>query len=64
VCIVRDNGVGFPRVGTQPAGLGLRGIRDRLTGLHGELEMTSAPVRGTEMIISIPIPLREQSDGN
>jgi signal transduction histidine kinase len=64
VCIVRDNGVGIARVGTQPAGLGLRGIRDRLTGLHGELEMTSAPVRGTEMIISIPIPLREQSDGN
>lgn len=64
VCIVRDNGVGFAQSGTQPAGLGLRGIRDRVKGLHGELEMTSAPGRGTEMIISIPIALREQSDGN
>jgi signal transduction histidine kinase len=64
VCIVRDNGVGIANDGTQPAGLGLRGIRDRLKGLHGELEMTSAPGRGTEMILSIPIALREQSDGN
>ena len=64
LCIVRDNGVGVPKGGTAPAGLGLRGIRDRLKGLHGELEMTSAPGRGTEMIISIPIALREQSDGN
>ena len=64
VCIVRDNGVGIAKSPTQPAGLGLRGIRDRLKGLHGELEMTSAPGRGTEMIISIPIALREQSNGN
>jgi signal transduction histidine kinase len=64
VCIVRDNGVGIAQSGAEPAGLGLRGIRDRLKGLHGELEMTSAPGRGTEMIISIPIALREQSDGN
>lgn len=64
VCIVRDNGVGITPGSTRPAGLGLRGIRDRLKGLHGELEMTSAPGRGTEMIISIPINLREHSDGN
>ena len=64
VCIVRDNGVGLAKSGTQPAGLGLRGIRDRLKGLHGELEMTSAPGHGTEMMISIPIALREQSNGN
>ena len=64
VCIVRDNGVGITPGSTRPAGLGLRGIRDRLKGLHGELEMTSAPGGGTEMIISIPINLREHSDGN
>jgi len=64
VCIVRDNGVGITAGSSRPAGLGLRGIRDRLKGLHGELEMTSAPGRGTEMIISIPINLREHSDGN
>jgi signal transduction histidine kinase len=61
VCIVRDNGVGIASDGSQPAGLGLRGIRDRLKGLQGELEMTSTPGRGTEMLISIPIALREHS---
>jgi signal transduction histidine kinase len=64
VCIVSDNGVGIASGGFRPAGLGLRGIRDRLKGLHGELEMTSTPGRGTEMIISIPIALPEHSDGN
>jgi signal transduction histidine kinase len=64
VCIVRDNGVGITSGGSQPAGLGLRGIRNRLKGLHGEVDMTSMPGRGTEMIISIPIALREHSDGN
>jgi signal transduction histidine kinase len=64
VCIVKDNGVGLATGGTQVAGLGLRGIRDRLKGLHGELELNSTPGRGTELVISIPIAFREQSDGN
>ena len=64
VCMVKDNGVGIADGGTQPAGLGLRGIRDRLKGLHGELELTSGPGRGTELVISIPVAFREQADGN
>ncbi len=64
VCSVRDNGVGIADSGTQPAGLGLRGIRDRLKGLHGELDLQSAPGAGTQLIISIPVVFREQSDGN
>jgi signal transduction histidine kinase len=64
MCIVRDNGSGLADTGTQPAGLGLRGIRDRLKGLHGELELTSAPGTGTQLIISIPVAWGEQSDGN
>lgn len=61
---VSDNGVGIASPGNQPAGLGLRGIRDRLKGLHGELEVQSTPGGGTRLIITIPVAVGEQSDGN
>ena len=63
VATVTDNGVGITNTGNQPAGLGLRGIRDRLKGLHGELEVRSTPGNGTRLIITIPIA-GEQSNGN
>jgi signal transduction histidine kinase len=63
VSTVTDNGVGITNTGNQPAGLGLRGIRDRLKGLHGELEVRSTPGNGTRLIITIPIA-GEQSNGN
>src|SRR4030095_13636561 len=53
VWIVQDNGIGIADEARQPAGLGLRGIRDRLTGLHGELELTFAPGRGNELVMLI-----------
>jgi signal transduction histidine kinase len=64
VCRVKDNGVGIADTRTQPAGLGLRGIRDRLSGLHGELALRSSPGKGTELIISIPVAFGEHADGN
>jgi signal transduction histidine kinase len=64
VSTVTDNGVGIGHSGSQPAGLGLRGIRDRLRGLNGELEVRSTPGGGTRLIITIPIALGEQADGN
>lgn len=64
VCSVKDNGVGIDTNGKQPAGLGLRGIRDRLKGLHGELEVKSGHEPGTQLIISIPVTFAEHSDGN
>lgn len=64
VSTVTDNGVGIAHPGNQPAGLGLRGIRDRLKGLHGELEVQSAPQGGTRLIITIPVAMGEQTDGN
>jgi signal transduction histidine kinase len=64
VSTVTDNGVGIAHAGNQPAGLGLRGIRDRLKGLHGELEMRSAPGGPTRLIITIPVAVGGQSDGN
>jgi signal transduction histidine kinase len=64
VSSVSDNGVGIAKEGKQPAGLGLRGIRDRLKGLHGELDIRSRPGGGTQLIISIPVVFRGQSDGH
>jgi len=58
-CGVRDDGVGFdvPAVVAQRGkpGLGLLGIRERLDALGGKLSITSAPGRGTELLITIPI---------
>jgi len=64
VSTVTDNGVGIVPPGNQPAGLGLRGIRDRLKGLHGELEVRSTPGGGTHLIITIPVAGGEQANGN
>jgi len=64
VSTVTDNGVGIVPPGNQPAGLGLRGIRDRLRGLHGELEVLSTPGGGTRLIITIPVAGAEQANGN
>jgi signal transduction histidine kinase len=66
VCSVRDNGVGFspnrtPRGG--PGGLGLVGMRVRLNGFRGSLDVASAPGRGTELLITIPLSAGEGVDG-
>jgi signal transduction histidine kinase len=58
-CVVRDDGVGFDvnsvftRKGEK--GFGLIGIRERLEGLNGSLEINSTPGRGTELRITIPL---------
>jgi signal transduction histidine kinase len=64
ISTVTDNGVGIAQAVNQPAGLGLRGIRDRLKGLNGELDVRSAPGGGTRLIITIPLVVGEQCDGN
>jgi signal transduction histidine kinase len=42
-------------------GLGLRGMRERLSAMGGHLTFHSAPGRGTKVSISIPV---EGSDGD
>lgn len=62
-CNVRDDGVGFevPALLAQRGkpGLGLLGIRERLDALGGTLSITSAPGRGTELRLTIPIDTRD-----
>ncbi len=59
LCSVRDDGIGFNtavvKVREGERGLGLMGIRERAGALGGTLEIRSAPGKGTELSISIPL---------
>jgi signal transduction histidine kinase len=58
-CVVRDDGVGFDVSATMGRrgvrGLGLAGIRERLNPLGGSLQISSAPGKGTEVSMAIPL---------
>lgn len=59
-CVIRDEGIGFP-ASTQPSvdesqrGLGLKGIKERLQSLGGDLLIDSRQGRGTRLLITIPM---------
>ena len=56
--VVQDNGVGFdPSVGRsgERRGLGLIGIRERVSHLQGTVQIDSAPGRGTRVIVELPV---------
>ena len=50
-----DNGQGFDTTQLRPPGLGLNALRDRVKLLGGELQLTSAPERGTHIRIRVPL---------
>jgi signal transduction histidine kinase len=50
---IKDRGIGIPK--NAPEGLGIRGIRERVLLLKGELEIVSNR-RGTTLTVTIPIP--------
>jgi len=57
-CSVHDDGAGLDaatlaRRGRR--GLGLLGIQERLNAVRGTLEIVSAPGRGTELLITVPV---------
>jgi signal transduction histidine kinase len=52
---VTDDGVGL-RPDRRRAGLGLKGIEERVRDLHGTLHIFSAPARGTTLMIRLPLP--------
>lgn len=56
--VVQDNGVGFdPTVARagERRGLGLIGIRERVSHLQGTVQIDSAPGRGTRVIVELPV---------
>jgi signal transduction histidine kinase len=53
---VDDNGVGFdPGGGGRRRGTGLPSMRERVTLLHGEFQLTSSPGMGTRIALAIPL---------
>jgi signal transduction histidine kinase len=58
-CVISDDGVGFDVPGMLrrqgERGLGLIGIQERLDPFHAVLDIKSAPGRGTELVIKVPL---------
>jgi len=55
-CSVRDDGRGFDAMHwPQSQGLGLTGIRERISALGGSMRLTTAPSRGTTIQADIPL---------
>ena len=63
--IVEDDGVGFdPEQSAEiNGGLGLRGIRERLALVNGELEIESSLGHGTALFLNLPLPDNQQPKG-
>ena len=57
---VADDGVGFA-AGRRHDGLGLRGIQERFKEVGGRMTITTAPGRGTTLVMHIPLgtPMKE-----
>jgi signal transduction histidine kinase len=65
---ITDDGIGFDMMELALApdngrGLGLLGMQERVQLLGGEVEITSAPGRGTRVSLNVPLPERENGHG-
>jgi signal transduction histidine kinase len=58
--VVSDDGSGFDPTATT-GGRGLTGMRERIELLGGEIEVSSEPGRGTEIVARVPLQERERS---
>jgi signal transduction histidine kinase len=56
-CRIRDDGRGFDASSSELArqGLGLTGIRERLSVIGGTLQISSGPSQGTELMVTIAL---------
>ena len=53
---VHDDGAGFDSRQRHHEGLGLMGMRERVRGLGGEVDVSSTPGDGTDVIAWVPLP--------
>jgi signal transduction histidine kinase len=53
---VQDNGHGFDEGKPQSNGIGLTGLRERVTLVGGKFNISSNPVRGTILLAQFPLP--------
>ena len=55
---VQDNGIGLDQARSNMNGIGLAGLRERITVVGGTLNISSAPKRGTILSAQFPLELR------
>jgi signal transduction histidine kinase len=62
---IEDNGKGFDPVSNNvyAKGVGLAGIRERVTLLGGKLQIDAAPGKGVRIAITIPLPVDAEKGG-
>ncbi len=58
---IRDNGQGFDTAAALAAGRGVANMRERMTQVGGELQITSTPGAGSTILFMIPITPRDRS---
>lgn len=58
---LRDNGIGFDLSSNQKKTFGLIGMRERVLVLGGELKINSRPGHGTQLSVSLPVALAQES---
>jgi signal transduction histidine kinase len=55
-CLIEDDGIGFDAEACElRGGLGLRGMRERLSALGGSLRIVSTPGRGARVSFQLPV---------
>ncbi len=61
---IQDDGIGFDPRGLDEAHgqLGLVGIRERAESMGGQLEIESGPMRGTKLIVRLPLERRRDGE--
>ena len=63
---IEDDGIGFEPDAPRPVGamrgIGLVGIRERVTQLRGELRLESAPGKGTRLTVEVPATVRQLAE--
>jgi two-component system sensor kinase len=59
---VEDDGLGFDPAASRrgPRGLGLVGIRERVTRLNGQMRIETAPGKGTRLSVEVPVAAGER----
>jgi two-component system, NarL family, sensor histidine kinase UhpB len=55
---VRDNGIGFDPLQTRGTGIGLIGMRERVSAAGGHLQLIASPGQGTKVRLRVPIQLQ------
>jgi NarL family two-component system sensor histidine kinase LiaS len=51
--LLSDDGCGFD-IGAKALGVGLRSIRDRVSSVHGSVQIQSTPGQGTRILVQVP----------